>query len=394
MNIVDDLGAPFLHGQAYYESHGRNLERLETRSRRRRLARRSGRDFSSNDYLGLASSSELAAAAEAALAAGVPIGAGGSRLLRGNHEQHELVEQEAARLFGAESALYFSTGYAANSALVATLPHRHDMILYDELIHASVHEGLRLSRAQHKSFPHNDAGFVEGWNRQWRELGAKGRLWIVVESLYSMDGDRAPLDELIAIADRLDAILIVDEAHATGVFGTDGRGLAENLEGRANVITVRTCGKALGCEGALICAPLIVRDFLINHGRGFIFSTAPSPLMAAILRAALQLLRTQPSRRTRLWAAVTHAQNMLEGIGLEAGRSQIIPLIVGDESRTMAMAAKLQDAGFDVRGIRPPTVPAGTSRLRISITLNSTMADIDELGAKLKAEWPFFPAAK
>jgi 8-amino-7-oxononanoate synthase len=169
------------------------------------------------------------------------------------------------------------------------------------------------------------------------------------------------------------------------VFGPDGRGLAAGLDGRGNVITLRTCGKALGCEGALVCAPATVAEFLINRGRGFIFSTAPSPLMAAVTRAALGLLRSDPARRTRLWDRIHHAGEVLGPLGAEVTGSQIIPLVLGEEARTMAVAEALQGAGFDVRGVRPPTVPAGTSRLRIAITLNTDRAGIEALGGALAA---------
>lgn len=368
-------------GMAFFEDQRRDLSELAARSRSRRLAARAGRDFSSNDYLGLAGDAALADAVRAAMDADVPIGSGGSRLLRGNHEAHEQLEADAATLFGAESALYFSTGYAANAALLSTLPQRGDLILHDALIHASAHEGMRLSRAEARSAAHNDVGDFEDAILDWRHEGGTGRVWIVVESLYSMDGDQAPLADLAALADRHDAILIVDEAHATGVFGDKGRGLAAGLAGRENLITLHTCGKALGCEGALLCGPQVVRDFLVNRGRAFIFSTAPSPLMAAAVSASLRLI-AEPERRERLHALVAHAEALLAPAGVRATGSQILPLVIGEDARTMAMAAELQRLGFDVRGIRPPTVPAGTSRLRISLTLN---VDEDDIAALARA---------
>jgi 8-amino-7-oxononanoate synthase len=211
-----------------------------------------------------------------------------------------------------------------------------------------------------------------------------GRPWIAVESLYSMEGDIAPLADLMSIADEHDGFLIVDEAHATGVFGRDGRGLAEGLDGRDNVITIRTCGKALGCEGALICAPQTITDFLVNRGRGFIFSTAPSPLMAAAVRASLKLLRVAPERQRRLHELIGYAARRLEPFGARSCGTQILPLIVGEAAPTMELASGLQESGFDVRGIRPPTVPEGTSRLRISITLNVDEAAIGALADAIR----------
>ena len=190
-----------------------------------------------------------------AIGRGVPVGAGGSRLLRGNHPEHEVLEQEAAQFFGAETALFFGGGFIANTALLSTLPARGDLIVYDELIHASAHEGMRLSKAEVTGGArHNDAQAFDDAIGAWRARGGAGQPWIVVESLYSMDGDRAPIDDLVEIATRRDAMLIVDEAHATGVFGPDGRGLAAHLEGSDNVITLHTCGKALGVMGALVIA--------------------------------------------------------------------------------------------------------------------------------------------
>lgn len=372
-----------VYGAAMFEDHRAQLAELDRRDRLRRLVPRAGRDFASNDYLALAGSPRLAAAIAAAAARGVPVGSGGSRLLRGNHAEHEALEAEAAAFFGSEAALHFSSGYAANAALLATLPQRGDLVVHDALIHASAHEGMRLGRADHVAAAHNDADAVADAIADWRRAGGTGRIWIAVESLYSMDGDRAPLADLAALADRNDAVLLVDEAHATGVFGPGGRGLAAALEGRGNVITLHTCGKALGCEGALLCGPRTMRDFLVNRGRAFIFSTAPSPLMAAAVRESLRVLADEPWRRARLEALIAEAHRLLVPLGAADTGSQILPLILGGDRAAMAKAAMLQRAGFDVRGIRPPTVPAGTARLRISLTLNIDEADLAALAAAL-----------
>ncbi|MFA7604167.1 MAG: 8-amino-7-oxononanoate synthase [Novosphingobium sp.] len=375
-------------GQPLFSAQAQDLARLAAGARRRRLIPEAGIDFSSNDYLGLGRSGLLAQAARAALDRGVPVGSGGSRLLRGNCPEHEALEAEAAAFFGSESALWFATGYAANSALLSTLPQRGDLIVHDELVHASAHEGMRLGRAETVSVRHNDAGAFEHAIRRWRGAnsnrgGNTGTVWLAVESLYSMDGDRAPLGALMEIADRHDAVLLIDEAHATGVFGADGRGLADEISARENVVTLRTCGKALGCEGALVCGPAVVKDFLVNRGRGFIFSTAPSPLMAAVVRAALEIVRTRPDLREALWTRVRRAEALLGPLGAQVAGSQIVPLIVGPDARAMRLAETVQAAGYDVRGIRPPTVPNGTARLRISITNNASPADIDGLAAVL-----------
>ncbi len=362
----------------------RDLATLAAADRYRSLRPRTGVDFASNDYLGLAGSDRLRVAMIEALSRGVPVGSGGSRLLRGNAPEHETLEADAARFFRTEAALFFASGYIANTILFATLPQRGDLIVHDALIHASAHEGMRLTRATCVSAEHNDTGAFEDVIANWRKAGGKGRVWIAVESLYSMDGDRAPLADLARIADRHDAILLIDEAHATGVFGSDGRGLAEALDGRDNVITLRTCGKALGCEGALLCGPAVMREFVVNRGRGFIFSTAPSPLMALAVGEALRIMANEPARRARLWDRVATAERVLAPYGVAATGSQILPLILGDAARTMHVAGAIQAAGFDVRGIRPPTVPEGTSRLRISLTLNATAADIEALSEVMK----------
>nr|WP_246026610.1 8-amino-7-oxononanoate synthase [Paracoccus luteus] len=365
------------------------MDGLAAASRQRRLIPRAGVDFASNDYLGLAASPRLRDAVRAALDEGVPVGAAGSRLLRGNTGWHEVFEAKAAAFFGAESALGFTGGYPANVALISTLPQRGDLLLMDALSHASTHEGARLTRATVAGFRHNDAGHAADVITGWRRDGGTGAVWIAVESLYSMDGDRAPLDDLAALADR-EGFLVVDEAHATGVWGPQGRGLSHALEGRENVITLHTLGKALGGSGALLCLPRVLRDFLVNRARPFIFATAPSPLMAAAGSAALDILRDEPERRQRLHDLIAlFGREMAARLPhLPMSGSQIVPLIVGTDADAMALAAHVQAAGLDVRGIRPPTVPAGTARLRVSLTLNATPDDVTRLAQVLEAEWP------
>lgn len=365
----------------------RDLEGLTGAARRRTLTARSGLDFSSNDYLGLAARGLLADAARKALDRGVPLGSGGSRLLRGNDPEHEKLEEHAAAFFKSDAALFFSTGYTANSALLSTLPQRDDIILYDALIHASSHEGMRLSRATCQRIRHNDVDHFADVLTKWRGEGGVGTPWILVESLYSMDGDFAPLAELQALAEVQGAMLVIDEAHATGVFGQGGRGLSEMLPHRENVISLHTMGKAFGCEGALLCGPTIMREFLINRGRAFIFSTAPSPLMAAVANEALSQCAKADDLRYGLADRIAQASSAFAALGAKPSGSQIMPIVIGDDAKTMKAAAHLQSAGFDVRGIRPPTVPEGTSRLRISITLNISNDDISALAAFLGEIW-------
>jgi 8-amino-7-oxononanoate synthase len=371
------------------DSHERALKALERRGRLRALSPRSGVDFSSNDYLGLAASRELAEAVARALDRGVAVGAGGSRLLRGNDPEHEALEAEAQAFFGAESCLYFGGGFLANYALFSTLPARNDLVVHDALIHASVIDGMRAGKAATVAAAHNDAQAFDDAIGRWRSEGGTGRPWIAVESLYSMDGDRAPLADLIAIARRHDGMLVVDEAHATGVLGPDGRGLAHALEGAPDVISLHTCGKALGASGALLLAPRLVRDYLVNRARAFIYATAPSPLMAATVRAALRIVHDDPGRRERLANLVAFAGRALERrCAITPSGSHIQPVILGTDERAVSIARALVAGGFDVRAVRPPTVPEGTARLRISLTLNAgedaTARLLDTLAAILQ----------
>lgn len=362
------------------------LDALERRARRRVLMPRAGHDFASNDYLGLAGDPAIGAAIAQAVERGVPAGSGGSRLLRGNAPEHEALEVRAAAIFGSEAALYLGNGFAANMALLAGLPGPEDLIVADALIHASAHDGMKLSRAKSVLAAHNDPQAFDDAILAWRAAGATGRPWIVVETLYSMDGDVAPVAALAQVAARHDGMLILDEAHATAVHGPSGRGIGAALEGREDVIALHTCGKGLGVEGALVTAARPIIDLLVNRGRSFVFSTAPSPLMAVGVAAALERMLAADDRRARLARLIDHAaQHICASLGLAAPTSQILPVILGDDTRTMRVAAALQGAGFDVRGIRPPTVPRGTARLRISLTLNVDEAIIASLGEALQS---------
>ncbi|MGV1759642.1 8-amino-7-oxononanoate synthase [Rhizobium sp. A22-96] len=365
------------------------LRQLAQKGRHRDLSRDTGSDFTSNDYLALTSSPRMRAALVDALDRGVPMGAGGSRLLRGNHAEHEALEQEAAAFFVCEQMLYFGSGYAANLAVLSTLPQRGDLIVHDALIHASAHDGMRTGRADVVSVAHNNADAVEDAILAWRKRGGTGVPWIVVESIYSMDGDRAPLSDLIEIADRNDGFLYIDEAHASGVHGVGGRGYAAGLEGRDNVIVLHTCGKALGAAGALVGANRTLCEFLINRARPFIYATAPSPLQAASVREALAILADEPERRRVLHGLIAFANEQFsERLGVPGSGTQILPVIVGENARATHLAERMRADGFDIRAIRPPTVPHGTARLRITITLNvdrPTIANMVERLAELIA---------
>ncbi|KWV54186.1 8-amino-7-oxononanoate synthase [Rhizobium altiplani] len=368
---------------ARYEA---TLTGLERKSRLKALVPRQGVDFTSNDYLGLASSPRLAAALSAAIEEGIPVGSGGSRVLRGNHWVHEALEAEAATMFGAERALYFGSGFSANVALFATLPQRGDLIVHDDLVHASVHDGISASKAEAVAVPHNDVEAFDAAIRHWRADGGTGSPWIAVESIYSMDGDRAPLALLAEVAASHDGYLIVDEAHATGVFGPDGRGLASELKNHRNVLTLHTCGKALGLSGALLLLPAVLAAYMVNRSRNFIYSTAPSPLVAAGVREALRMITEESWRRARLGELRDFmGEQLRSNLCVVPSGSPIQPVLIGDNARAVRIARRLQGQGFDVRAIRPPTVPVGTARLRISITLNVNKTHIAAMIGRLAA---------
>ncbi|KPU84909.1 8-amino-7-oxononanoate synthase [Marinosulfonomonas sp. PRT-SC04] len=370
-----------------FSEHEAALRALKSRGRLRNLVPRAGLDFSSNDYLGLANCESQKVATIAALERGVGLGAGASRLLRGNDPEHASLETEAAVFFGVEKTLFMGGGFGANTAIFSTLPRRGDLVVYDELVHASAHDGMRLGRAQILKFSHNDVDAAQTVIQNWQSGGGNGRVWLAFETIYSMDGDLAPVSELVSLAKRYDAVLLADEAHATGVLGPQGRGLMHRYEGQVDILSLHTCGKALGGYGALVCGAVPLIDTLINRARGFVFASAPPPLSAALIRAALDRLQQHPGPSAKLAMLVAHAQmEAVNKCGLPPPQSQIIPVIIGADKPTMAVAQRMQKRGFDIRGIRPPTVPNGTARLRISITLNTTPLKISNMFAALAEE--------
>ena len=360
------------------------MERLKREHRLRELTPARGIDFSSNDYLGLSRHPSLREAVMEAIQEDGTVGAGGSRLLRGNHPAHARLEEFAAQFFRSEKALFFGSGFLANFALFSTFLERHDAVIFDEHIHASIKEGIHASPAARYRARHNDPDSFESCIRRAREKGAR-RLFVAAESVYSMDGDLAPLNELHGLARGSEAMLVVDEAHATGVFGARGRGLGENLQDE-NWISVHTCGKALGVAGALVCASAEIIDYLVNKARPFIYSTAPPPFLAAAVQRSLRLVEEEPWRRMRLLNLAKFARDRLSAQEPPQGAgSQIVPIQLGDEEKTLNVARALQDSGFDVRAIRPPTVPDGTSRLRVSIHADRSEAEILGLAEALRS---------
>lgn len=353
----------------------KKLAQLEAQNRLRSLKLPDGIDLSSNDSLGFARHPALRKAAIEALEQGLDLGAGGSRLLRGHTQAHADLEDYAATHYGAEKALYFANGFAANYALFTALPSRHDVVVYDAYVHASVRDGIHASTAKSIKVAHNDLNaFEEALKRHRDETET---LFIAVESVYSMDGDFAPLPKLQALAQRYDAILIVDEAHGTGVWGTHGKGLSAPAE---NLIAVHTCGKALGVAGGLVCASSVIIDTLINTARPFIYSTAPPPLQALLTHKALELCASPEgdALRAKLHSLCATTQKHLGGAG-----SQIVPIILGDDARAVSAAKTLQQAGYDIRAIRPPTVPEGTARLRLSLNAGLDESVLDDFLSKL-----------
>ena len=330
----------------------------------------------SNDYLGLANHPRVrGAAADAATRWGA--GAGASRLISGNMQPHGRLENRLASFKGYESALLFGSGYLANTGTIAALAGSGEVVFSDELNHASIIDGCRLSRAETFVYRHGDVEHL-AWGL--REAGGRGAL-IVTDGVFSMDGDLAPLPQLVELAQRHNCRLMVDEAHATGALGPGGRGsvAAAGLSGEVDVV-MGTLGKALGSYGAYICASRDLTDYLVNTVRSFIFSTAPPPPVVAAGLAALGLLESRPQRIEELRANAATLSSALVAQGLSVGGSQtqIIPLGVGDATQTMELSERLLERGVFAQGIRPPTVPEGTSRLRFTVMSTHRAAELEQ----------------
>jgi 8-amino-7-oxononanoate synthase len=356
------------------------LDELRRQRLFRTLDHPAGIPLSSNDYLGLASDPRLAAETIRAIREGGRVGSTGSRLLAGNSKNWERAEAEFAAFAHTEAALYFSSGYAANVGMLSALARPGDLVFSDSLNHASLIDGMRLSGARKVIYPHGDlARLEEALALHRREQGAK---LIVTESLFSMEGDLAPLGELAALARKYGAELIVDEAHAVGVFGPEGRGLAfeAGIAGEALAV-VHTCGKALASAGAFVCSSREVKQYLVNRARTFIFSTAAPPYMAHQIRAALALARAMQAERAHLQDIAGMLRDGLRAEGFDVGpsASQIVPVVAGTSEAALAWAESLRVDGFAVRAIRPPTVPEGTARLRLSLTAALGREEIERL---------------
>lgn len=346
--------------------------------RQRSILQPAGLDFCSNDYLGLSRDPRLAeAAAKATRDFGS--GSGAARLLRGTTPLHDDLERALATWKGTESCLLFNTGYQCNATLVPALVQPGDAVFSDALNHASLVDGCRMAKAQGAHlgiFRHGDLNDLEGQLRTWRAQ-ATGTALVLTDAIFSVDGDAADLPGLVALCERHQALLLVDEAHASGLLGPTGAGLAEaqGMKGRIPLL-MGTLGKALGSSGAFVACDATLRDHLVNTCRGFIFSTAlPPPSLGASLEA-VRIAQAEPWRRAK---ALAHADRIRKALGLASQPSAIVPVLVGEDAAAVRQAEALQARGFDVRAVRPPTVPEGSARLRITTGAHLEETHVDAL---------------
>ena len=371
---MSDAFDQFLHGELKSIDEAgllRSLRRIETpqqvevHSGDRELI-----NFSSNDYLGLAAHESLRVAAQAGVET-LGAGAGSARLISGSQAIAHELEAALAAFKQTEAALSFSSGYAAALGVVPALVGQGDVLVIDKLVHASLVDAARLSGAKLRVFKHNDLAELETI-LQWAS-GREGNTLVITESVFSMDGDLAPVRDLVQLKNRYGAWLMLDEAHATGLYGEDRRGIAEEM-GVADGVEVQlgTLGKALGAAGGYICGSQALIDLLVNRARSFIFSTAPVPAQLAAAKRGVELVQSNEGEalRTRLWANVDALKNGLiqQGWKLPVVRSAILPLIIGDEREALALAERLREAGVWVPAVRYPTVARGAARLRITVS--------------------------
>jgi 8-amino-7-oxononanoate synthase len=337
-------------------------------------------NFSCNDYLDLARNPHVKHRAQQAIERW-GCGAAASRLMAGTLALHEELESALARLTGGESALVFGSGFAMNVGLLFALAGRGDTIFADRLSHASLIDGARLSGAALRRYAHNDSASLE---RLLRAAPAQGQRFIVCESVFSMDGDIAPLGELERLAAEYDAILLVDEAHAVGVFG-EGGGMLRQLCLPPAPLTVATLGKALGSMGGFVVCTSELREFLVNRARSFIYSTALAPPSVAAALGAIEEIERDPTMGSRLLGLARgfHSALRAEGLRLAEFCSQILPVHVGDNVRALELAARLRQRGMLVTAVRPPTVPEGTARLRLSVTLAHSAEDLARAASEI-----------
>ncbi len=363
------------------------LSGLHEKGRYRSLRTYDGIDFGSNDYLGFATDPKLKKEAIEALGSAT-LSSSSSRLLPGHHAEHLAAEKHFANFVGAESALFFNSGYDANHALLTTLPTRHDLILYDERSHTSIYDGVHASLARSHRFAHNSADDLAYQLERVGQRAQPAQVFVVLESVYSMDGDVANLKEIVDVTKEFKAITIVDEAHATGVLGKHGEGLVKDTIGRNNnIITVHTCGKAFGAAGAFVCGSKTVTEYLINKARPFIYTTALPPMIPLQIMNALRRLESEGDKLVlALWEKSCFARATLQGSlrrwYVPDGVTPIISIIIGADEDALRASHLLVEHGFDVPAIRPPTVHDGTARLRLNVSLRHSE---DELRRAIEA---------
>jgi 8-amino-7-oxononanoate synthase len=371
--------------QKFSDDLQNGLRALEARDQLRSLTELSGVDLCSNDYLGLAQHPKLRESLIRGVTNATRVAGTASRLLSGQDVAWHDLEEEFANFVGTASSLYFGSGYAANIGLLTTLAGPDDVIFSDALNHASLIDGIRLSGARKHIYAHRDLNMLESLLIQYRD--DRGRKLIVTETVFSMDGDVAPLRDMVSLADRYNAGIIVDEAHATAVHGPNGRGIAAGFPDSGNIVArVHTCGKALASAGAFVCGGRSLKEYLVNHARSFIFTTAMPPYMAAQIRAALALASTMNAERAALQRSADQLCAALRAQEWDTAGSatQIIPVIVGRNEAALSAADFLRREGFAVRAIRPPTVAAGTARLRFSLTAATSEKDLVRLSESLQ----------
>ncbi len=332
----------------------------------------------SNNYLGLANHPKIKQAAIKAIEK-YGFGSGASRLVSGNMELHAELEQRLARFKGAEAALVFNSGYHANIGIISALIGRGDMIFSDKLNHASIIDGGVLSRAKFIRYPHKSINALESLLKKHSSLSTHHSTLIVTDGVFSMDGDIAPLKELSELADKYNCILMVDDAHATGVLGANGKGALEHFNiDSPNIIQMGTLGKAFGCFGAYVAGSKKLVDYLINKARSFIYTTSLPPSVCAAGIAALDIMENEPQLRRDLWDRVVYFRTELKQAGLDTLKSetQIIPILVGEAENAVKISRDLLGKGIFLQAIRPPTVPEGTSRLRVTLMANHSWDDL------------------
>ena len=363
------------------------LFQLEEKSQRRSLCRVGGINLCSNDYLGLSQNNQLREETIEAVRRAERVGGTGSRLLSGHFAEWEELEAEFATFAGTEAALYFGSGYLANLGLITSLLTKEDLVFSDELNHASIIDGIRLCGARKVIYPHGNLNVLEAELRA--HVGDRGRKIVATESVFSMDGDVAHIAVMVGLAERYGASVIVDEAHATAVHGSGGRGIVAGAGLSDRVLGIlHTCGKALASTGAFVCGSRLLKEHLINQARTFIFSTAAPPYMAGQVRAGLGLARGMDAQRQNLLSTARNFRDTLrvDGWDVSSTDSQIVPVIVGSNENTLEAAEFLQNEGFAVRAIRPPTVTEGKARLRLSLTSLTKSAELEHLWCALN-EW-------